>query len=235
MTELQAPWQVKVLTLFPEMFPGPLGTALAGKGLQNQLWQLEAHNIRDFAEGVHQTVDDTPYGGGPGMVMKPDVLDRAICAHRQKGERLVYLSPRGKVFDQAMARQFVSEPSVMFLCGRYEGIDERVIEEHGAEEVSIGDFILSGGEIAVHCMLDACVRLIPGVMGKQASGEEESFEGNLLEYPHYTRPSVWKGRAVPEVLRSGDHKKIADWRRKQSELLTSQRRPDLWERYQRTI
>jgi len=229
-----APWSAVVLTLFPEMFPGMLGHSLAGKALAEGTWALRAENIRAFARDRHGTVDDSPFGGGAGMVMRPDVVSEAIAAHHDStgGRRLVYPSPRGRVFDQAMARDWAAGPGVTLVCGRYEGLDQRVIDAWEMEEVSLGDFVLSGGEPAALVMLDAVVRLLPGVMGQAASLEEESFEGGLLEYPHYTRPADWEGRSVPEVLVSGHHQKVAGWRRAQAEAITEQRRPDLWARYQ---
>jgi tRNA (guanine37-N1)-methyltransferase len=224
----------RILTLFPGMFPGFLADSLAGKALESGLWRLEALDIRDSAFDRHKTVDDTPFGGGAGMVMRPDVVDRAICALPEKG-RLLCMSPRGRVFDQNLAEELAAEPVLTFLCGRYEGIDQRVLDKHGAEDVSLGDFVLSGGEPAALAMLDAIVRLIPGVMGNEETAGEESFQQGLLEYPHYTRPAAWidgEGvlREVPEILLSGHHAKIRDWRRAQSEALTRGRRPDLWRR-----
>jgi tRNA (guanine37-N1)-methyltransferase len=220
-----------VLTLFPAMFPGPLGQSLAGEALTRGLWSLEARDIRDHGLGRHRAVDDTPAGGGPGMVMRADVLAASLDAAALPGDnrpRLI-MSPRGAPFTQARAREWAAGPGLVILCPRFEGVDERLIEARGLTEVSIGDFVLSGGEIAALAVLDACVRLIPGVMGKEASGEEESFENGLLEYPHYTRPREWEGRTIPEVLLSGDHAKIAEWRRAQAERITSERRPDLTE------
>jgi tRNA (guanine37-N1)-methyltransferase len=227
------PWTAVVLTLFPEMFPGTLGHSLAGKGLAEGRWALEALDIRGFARDKHRSVDDVPFGGGAGMVLRPDVVDAALeaaMAAAPQGARALYLSPRGRHFDQALADELASGPGVVLLCGRYEGLDERVIEARALEEVSLGDFVLSGGEPAAIAMLDACVRLLPGVMGAEASREEESFREGLLEYPHYTRPAVWRGRAVPEVLLSGHHANIAAWRRARAEELTRARRPDLWDR-----
>ncbi len=222
-------WTVTVLTLFPEMFPGPLGCSLAGKALGERLWRLETVDIRGFARDKHRTVDDAPFGGGPGMVMRPDVLDRAIAEAAGPGP-VVYLSPRGRLIDQARVKALAAGPGATLLCGRYEGVDERVIEAHGVEELSLGDFVLSGGEPAAIALIDACVRLLPGVVGDQATLAEESFEDGLLEYPHYTRPQSWEGRAVPEVLLSGHHDKIRQWRQEQRERATRERRPDLWER-----
>ena len=231
----QTPWKATVLTLFPEMFPGPLGLTLAGKALAQGHWALEAVDIRDFARDKHATVDDAPFGGGPGMVMRPDVVDAALASLPDDGRPTVFLTPRGKLLDQARVRALAEGPGVALLCGRYEGIDARVIEARGLEEVSLGDFVLSGGEIAAMTVLDACVRLLPGVVGDAASLDEESFAAGLLEYPHYTRPQSWGGRAVPEVLTSGHHEKIRAWRLAEAERTTRERRPDLWARYgQRT-
>jgi len=218
-----------VLTLFPAMFPGPLGQSLAGEALTRGLWSLEARDIRDHGLGRHRAVDDTPAGGGPGMVMRADVLAASLDAAAPPGDqrpRLI-MSPRGAPFTQGRAREWAAGPGLVILCPRFEGVDERLIEARSLTEVSIGDYVLSGGEIAALAILDACVRLIPGVMGKEASGAEESFENDLLEYPHFTRPREWEGRAIPEVLLSGDHARIAEWRRREAERLTRQRRPDL--------
>jgi tRNA (guanine37-N1)-methyltransferase len=212
-------WRASVLTIFPEMFPGPLGLSLAGRALKSGIWSLEAVDIRDFGQGAHRIVDDTPAGGGPGMVMKADVLAAAIDARVGDGRPRLLMSPRGAPLTQAR---------VAALCGRFEGVDERLIAARNLEEISIGDYVLSGGEIAALAVLDACVRLLPGVMGAQASGAEESFSEGLLEYPQYTRPQVFEGRPIPEVLVSGDHAKVAAWRREQAEKLTRERRPDLW-------
>lgn len=227
----QSPWTATALTLFPDMFPGVLGHSLAGKALEKGVWALDTVDVRAFATDKHNTVDDAPMGGGAGMVMRPDVLDAAIASVTDKPGRLVYLSPRGTVFDQAMARDLAAEPGVKLLCGRYEGVDQRVLDKWDIEEVSLGDFVLSGGEPAALAMLDACVRLLPGFMGAKESLDEESFEHGLLEYPHYTRPAEWDGRAVPEVLLSGHHENIRAWRRAQAEAVTRRRRPDLWARY----
>jgi len=229
-------WRVTALTLFPEMFPGPLGESLAGKALKEGVWALEAVDIRRFAKDRHGTVDDAPFGGGAGMVMKPDILSDAIVAVAQPGVPRLLMSPRGAPFTQARARQLAEGPGVLLVCGRFEGIDERVIEAHALEEVSVGDFVLSGGEIAAMAVMDSCVRLLPGVMGRAQSGDEESFEDGLLEYPHYTRPATWAGpdgieRRVPEILVSGHHGKVAEWRTRQREEITRRRRPDLWERH----
>ena len=225
------PWTAKVLTLFPEMFPGPLGASLAGRAQSAGLWALETVDIRDFAPDRHQSVDDAPFGGGPGMVMRPDVLDAAIAASREPGSPLLYLSPRGRLIDQARVRRLAEGPGIVVICGRFEGLDERVLEAHEVEELSLGDFVLSGGEPAAICLIDASVRLLPGVLGEAASLEEESFEKGLLEYPHYTRPQSWRGREVPAVLLSGHHERIKAWRTCQAERITRERRPDLWARY----
>lgn len=225
--------KVTILTLFPEMFPGPLGHSLIGKALEKGLWQLDIVDIRDFAEDKHQTVDDTCFGGGPGMVMRPDVVDKALASVMEKGKaRLFHLTPRGQVFKQKFAQDMVQSPlPFVFLCGRYEGIDQRVLDAWNAEDISLGDFILTGGELAAMTILDSVLRLIPGVIGDEASLEEESFSKGLLEYAHYTRPRVWQTRAVPEVLLSGHHENIAKWRREQAEVITRERRPDLWNQY----
>jgi tRNA (guanine37-N1)-methyltransferase len=224
-------WRASVLTIFPEVFPGPLGASLAGKALASRIWSLEISDIRTFASDRHRSVDDTPAGGGPGMVMKADVLGRAIDAIATDQRPRLLLSPRGSPLTQSRVENLAVGVGVVLVCGRFEGIDERVIAGRGLEEVSVGDYVLSGGEIAAMALVDACVRLLPGVMGAAASGTEESFAGGLLEYPQYTRPQVWEGRPIPEVLLSGDHAKIAAWRRSEAERLTKERRPDLWERY----
>ncbi len=224
-------WRADVLTLFPEMFPGPLAFSLTGRGLARGLWQIGARDIRAFAEDRHRSVDDTPFGGGAGMVLRADVVDRAIATVAD-GRPMICLTPRGEPFSQAMARDFAAGPGLILLSGRYEGIDQRVIEARGMREVSIGDYVLAGGEIAAMVVLDAAVRLLPGVMGAAASAEEESFSEPLLEYPHYTRPAEWQGRAVPAALLSGDHAAIAAWRRQAAERATQTRRPDLWRTYQ---
>ncbi len=229
-------WTARVLTLFPAMFPGPLGASLAGRALEQGLWQLWVRDIRDFAEGKHRQVDDTPFGGGAGMVMRPDVVDRALGAAAVEGEPALYLTPRGQPLTQGLVRELAAGSGVTLLCGRYEGVDERVLEKHRLVEVSIGDYVLSGGELAALVLIDAVVRLLPGVMGNQASSEEESFgpgfDGLLLEHPHYTRPALWEGRAVPAVLQQGHHAEIRRWRKAEAERLTRERRPDLWTRYQ---
>ncbi len=220
-----------LLTLFPAMFPGPLGQSLAGDALARGLWSLEARDIREHGLGRHRAVDDTPAGGGPGMVMRADVIAASLDAAAPPDDprAKLIMSPRGQPFTQRQAREWAAGPGLVILCPRFEGVDERVIEGRRLTEVSIGDYVLSGGEIAALAILDACVRLIPGVMGKPESGAEESFEAGLLEYPHYTRPRAWEGRLIPEVLLSGDHAKIAAWRREESERITRERRSDLWE------
>jgi tRNA (guanine37-N1)-methyltransferase len=225
-------WRATVLTIFPEMFPGPLGSSLAGKALTEGKWALEAIDIRGFATDKHRSVDDAPSGGGAGMVMRADIAAAAIDAARAAmpaGAPTIYLSPRGYPFMQEQARELAGGPGVILLCGRFEGIDERVLQARNIEEISIGDYVLSGGEIAAQVVIDAVVRLLPGVAGNESSLAEESFAQGLLEYPHYTRPREWEGRAIPEVLLSGDHKAIAKWRRDQAEKLTKARRPDLWQ------
>jgi tRNA (guanine37-N1)-methyltransferase len=223
-------WQATVLTIFPEMLPGPLGYSLAGKALHGGLWTLNTVDIRDFATDKHRSVDDAPFGGGPGMVLKPDVLDRAIAGAGGIGP-LINLSPRGRRLDQARVRTLAEGPGMRLVCSRFEGVDERVLEKNQVEEISLGDFVLSGGEPAAIALIDACVRLLPGVVGDADALVEESFAAGLLEYPHYTRPQVWHGRAVAGPLVSGDHGRVRAWRRAQAELLTRERRPDLWERY----
>ncbi len=227
------PWKAKVLTLFPEMFPGLLGLSLAGRGLETGLWSLETLDIRDFADDKHRTVDDAPFGGGPGMVMRPDVVSKAVDAARAGDADLplIYLTPRGQPLTQARVRQLAEGPGMILLSGRYEGLDERVLDSHAPEEISIGDFVLSGGEAAAIALIDASVRLLPGVVGEPDSLVDESFEKGLLEYPQYTRPQVWNDRAVPEILISGHHEKVKAWRQEQAEAITRERRPDLWSRY----
>ena len=228
-------WRASVLTTFPEMFPGPLGLSLAGKALASGAWSLDVVDIRSFAADKHRTVDDTPAGGGPGMVMKADVLGRAIDATATDTRPRLLMSPRGTPLTQARIEALTGDAGVVLVCGRFEGIDERVIAARGLEEVSVGDYVLSGGEIAAMVLIDACVRLLPGVMGTAASGAEESFTDGLLEYPHYTRPQLWEGRPIPEILTSGDHAKIAAWRRAEAERLTRERRPDLWAAFLRRL
>ncbi|HEX8446167.1 MAG TPA: tRNA (guanosine(37)-N1)-methyltransferase TrmD [Sphingomonas sp.] len=227
-------WAATILTLYPEMFPGPLGASMAGRALSDGLWSCDPVQIRDYATDRHRSVDDTPAGGGAGMVMRADVLARAVdAAAAQAPERpLLAMTPRGSPLTQHRVRRLSTGPGVIILCGRFEGIDERLFDARGIEPVSIGDYILSGGEMAALTLLDACVRLIPGVMGAASSGDDESFETGLLEYPHYTRPVEWEGRMIPQVLRSGDHAKIEAWRKAQAEIDTRSRRPDLWERHE---
>jgi tRNA (guanine37-N1)-methyltransferase len=224
-------WRATVLTIFPELFPGPLGASLAGRAVEKGLWSLEAIDIRDFAADVHRSVDDTPAGGGPGMIMKADVLARAIDAVADDRPRLL-MSPRGEQLTQARVCGLATGGGIIAVCGRFEGVDERVIAGRGLKEVSIGDYILSGGEIAAMALIEACVRLIPGVMGKAASAAEESFAIGLVEYPQFTRPQVWEDRAIPPVLLSGDHARVEAWRRAEAERMTQERRPDLWAAYQ---
>ncbi len=224
----------QVLTLFPEMFPGPLGHSLPGKALARGTWALEARNIRDQAGDKHGTVDDAPFGGGPGMVMRPDVVDAAMAAAEAEAPappRRIHLSPRGRLLDQPLVEELAGEQALVLLCGRYEGVDERALEHRAIEEVSIGDYVLAGGELAAMVLLEAVVRLLPGVMGNAAGARADSFGEALLEHPHYTRPRSWQGRDVPEVLLSGDHAAVDRWRREQAEAVTRQRRPDLWRRY----
>lgn len=225
-------WRATIFTLFPAMFPGPLGQSLAGKAHERGQWALDIRDIRAAASDKHRTVDDTPFGGGAGMVMRPDVLDAAIGADDERP--LLYLSPRGAALTQARVRDLAAGQGVRLLCGRYEGVDQRLLDARGAEEVSIGDYVLSGGELPALVLLDACIRLLPGVMGAAASADEESFSAGLLEYPHYTRPATWQGRDIPEILLSGHHAAIAAWRRQQAEALTQRRRPDLWQAFMDT-
>ena len=225
-------WTARVFTLYPEIFPGPLNKGLYGKALEKKLWNLEVVNIRDSAEDKHKTVDDTPFGGGSGMLLKPDVLAKSIDQNIKNGERIFYLSPKGKKFDQSYARKMLNK-NVNIICGHFEGADQRLLETRNIEEVSVGDFVMSGGEIGAFILIDSVVRLIPGVIGNSDSLNEESFEKNLLEYPQYTKPQIWEEKSVPEVLLSGDHAKIKDWRLTQSEDITRRRRPDLWEKYKK--
>jgi tRNA (guanine37-N1)-methyltransferase len=230
-------WKATVLTLFPEMFPGPLGFSLAGKALTEGTWQLDAIDIRDFASDKHRSVDDTPAGGGAGMVMRADIAAAAIDAAKAAspaGTPTIYLSPRGTPLTQAGVELLAHGPGVILLCGRFEGLDQRVLEGRDVVEVSIGDYVLSGGDLAAHVVMDACVRLLPGVVGNEGTHMEESFASGLLEYPHYTRPREWEGHTIPDVLLSGDHEKIAAWRREQAEALTKKRRPDLWEKHRKS-
>ena len=234
MTTVEGGFRATVLTLYPEMFPGPLGVSLAGKALVDGAWSLETVQIRDFTTDKHRMVDDTPAGGGAGMVMKADVLARAVD-HVADGRPKLYMSPRGKALTQARVRELAAGPGAIMLCGRFEGVDERLIEARDFEEISIGDYILSGGETAAIVMLDAIVRLLPGVMGNVMSGETESFETGLLEHPHYTKPQEWEGRRIPDVLLSGNHGVIDKWRRSEAERLTKERRPDLWEAHRASL
>jgi tRNA (guanine37-N1)-methyltransferase len=226
-------WAATVLTVLPEMFPGPLGHSLSGKALADKRWSLETIDIRKFATTRYGSVDDTPAGGGPGMVMRADILGAAIDSVARNDRPLILLSPRGRPLTQARARELAKGPGVVLICGRFEGVDQRVIDARALEEISIGDYVLSGGELAAMTLIDAVVRLLPGVVGADASLDEESFENGLLEYPHYTRPQTWEGRDIPAVLTSGHHKKIAEWRRQQSLDLTKSRRPDLWDAHTR--
>ena len=226
-------WQAQVFTLYPEVFPGPLSKGLYGKALSKNLWNLNIVNIRDAAEDKHKTVDDTPYGGGSGMLLKADVLAKSLDKNKIEGEKVIYLSPKGKKFDQNYARELSNEKSVSFICGHFEGVDERVLSTRNIEEISIGDYILSGGETAAFVVIDSILRLLPGVLGNENSRVDESFENGLLEYPQYTKPQIWEEKAVPEVLLSGDHSKIKDWRLSQSEAITRVRRPDLWQKYKK--
>ncbi len=234
---IKGAWCAKIVTLFPEAFPGTLGLSLTGKALQEGLWALETIDLRPFGIGKHRNVDDNPAGGGAGMVLRADVvaaaLDEAAIGTPKDRARwpVIYLSPRGKPFDQATARRLAQADGITLLCGRFEGVDQRVLDHYEVEEISLGDFVLTGGEIAAQALIDATVRLIPRVLGNQASTEEESFSDGLLEHPHYTKPTLWEGRAIPEVLLSGHHAKIADWRRDEAERLTKERRPDLWRAY----
>jgi len=226
-------WQAQVFTLYPEVFPGPLSKGLYGKALSKKLWNLNIVNIRDAAEDKHKTVDDTPYGGGSGMLLKADVLAKSLDQNINEGEKVIYLSPKGKKFDQTYAQQLSNEKSVSFICGHFEGVDERVLSTRNIEEISIGDYILSGGETAAFVVIDSILRLLPGVLGNENSRVDESFENGLLEYPQYTKPQIWEEKSVPEVLLSGDHSKIKDWRLSQSEAITRVRRPDLWQKYKK--
>ena len=223
----------RIFTLYPEFFPGPFGKGLYGKALAEKIWKLETVNIRDYTNDKHKTVDDTTYGGGSGMLIKPDVLAKSLDKNLKSKEKIIYLSPKGKLFNQQLAKELSKEKTVNLICGHFEGIDQRVIEARNIEEVSIGDFVLSGGESAAFVMLDAIIRLLPGVLGNEKSIEEESFENGLLEYPQYTKPQIWEEKKVPDVLLSGDHAKIKDWRLSQSEAITRDRRPDLWQKYKK--
>ena len=223
----------RIFTLYPEFFPGALGKGLYGKALAEKIWKLETVNIRDYTIDKHKTVDDTTYGGGSGMLIKPDVLANSLDKNLSSREKIIYLSPKGKLFNQELAKELSREKTINLICGHFEGIDQRVIEARNIEEVSIGDFVLSGGESAAFVMLDAIIRLLPGVLGNEKSVEEENFENGLLEYPQYTKPQIWEEKTVPDVLLSGDHAKIKDWRLSQSEAITRDRRPDLWQKYKK--
>ena len=222
---------IQVFTLYPEYFPGPFKKGLFGKALEKKIWKLKTINIRQYASDKHKTVDDTPYGGGSGMLLKPDIVAKSLDKNVKKGEKVFYLSPKGKIFNQKLARKLSNEKKINIICGHFEGIDQRVLENRKIEELSIGDFILSGGETATYVFLDAILRLIPGVIGNDKSRDEESFENGLLEYPQYTKPQIWEKNRVPDVLLSGDHAKIKDWRLSQSKAITRVRRPDLWQKY----
>ncbi|MDC3205975.1 tRNA (guanosine(37)-N1)-methyltransferase TrmD [Candidatus Pelagibacter sp.] len=226
-------WQAQVFTLYPEVFPGPLSKGLYGKAMSKKLWDLKVVNIRDAAEDKHKTVDDTPYGGGSGMLLKADVLAKSLDQNRIEGEKILYLSPKGKKFDQSYAKKLATAKSLSLICGHFEGVDERVLSTRNIEEVSIGDYVLSGGETAAYVVIDSVLRLLPGVLGNDNSKIEETFENGLLEYPQYTKPQIWEEKSVPDVLLSGDHSKIKDWRLSQSEAITRVRRPDLWEKYKK--
>ena len=225
--------QAQVFTLYPEAFPGPLDKGLYGKAMLKKLWNLNVINIRDAATDKHKTVDDTPYGGGTGMLLKPDILAKSIDQNINKGERIFYLSPKGKRFDQNLATELSKEKSFSLICGHFEGVDERVLTTRNIEEISIGDYVLSGGETAALVVIDSVLRLLPGVLGNEKSASEETFENGLLEYPQYTKPQIWEEKSVPDVLLSGDHAKIKDWRLSQSEAITRVRRPDLWQKYKK--
>jgi tRNA (guanine37-N1)-methyltransferase len=226
-------FQAQVFTLYPEVFPGPLSKGLYGKALSNKLWNLNVINIRDAATDKHKTVDDTPYGGGTGMLLKADVLANSLDQNIKKGERIFYLSPKGKKFDHSLAQDLSKEKSISLICGHFEGVDERVLSTRNIEEISIGDYVLSGGETAALVVLDSILRLLPGVLGNNKSSVDETFENGLLEYPQYTKPQIWEEKSVPEVLLSGDHNKIKDWRLSQSEAITRVRRSDLWQKYKK--
>ena len=225
--------RAQVFTLYPEIFPGPLAKGIYGKAQNNKLWDLSVINIRDAATDKHKTVDDTPYGGGTGMLLKADVLANSLDQNVKKGERIFYLSPKGKIFDQKLAQDLSKEKSISLICGHFEGVDERVLTTRNIEEISIGDYVLSGGETAALVVLDSVLRLLPGVLGNDKSSVDETFENGLLEYPQYTKPQIWEEKSVPEVLLSGDHSQIKDWRLSQSEAITRDRRPDLWEKYKK--
>jgi len=226
-------WQARIFTLYPEIFPGPLKKGLYGKALLNKIWNLDIINIRDSAEDKHKTVDDTPFGGGTGMLIKPDVLARSIDQNVNKNEKIFYLSPKGKLFNQKIAKSLSKENCVNLICGHFEGVDQRLLETRNIEEISIGDYILSGGETAAFVIIDSILRLVPGILGNEQSIDDESFENGLLEYPQYTKPQLWEEKNVPDVLLSGDHSKIKDWRLSKSEAITRLRRPDLWQKYKK--
>jgi len=226
-------WKARIFTLYPEIFPGPLEKGLYGKALSNKIWNLDIINIRDSAKDKRKTVDDTPFGGGTGMLIKPDVLARSIDQHLNKSEKIFYLSPKGKLFNQKTAKSLSKEHCINLICGHFEGIDQRLLETRNIEELSVGDYILSGGETAAFVIIDSILRLIPGILGNEESVYEESFENGLLEYPQYTKPQLWEEKNVPDVLLSGDHSKIKDWRLSQSEAITRHRRPDLWQKYKK--
>ena len=223
----------RIFTLYPDYFPGPLGKGLYGKAMEKKIWDIETVNIRDYTTDKHKTVDDTPYGGGLGMLIKPDVLAKALDENLKTDDKIYYLSPKGKLFDQKLAKEFSKEKKINLICGHFEGVDQRVIDSRNIIELSIGDFILSGGESAAFVVMDAVLRLIPGVIGNDNSIDEETFENGLLEYPQYTKPQIWEKKNVPDVLLSGDHAKIKDWRLSQSEAITRDRRPDLWQKYKK--
>jgi len=226
-------WKARIFTLYPEIFPGPLNKGLYGKALSNKIWNLDIINIRDSAEDKHKTVDDTPFGGGSGMLIKPDVLARSIDQHVNKSEKIFYLSPKGKLFNQETAKSLSKEHCINLICGHFEGVDQRLLETRNIEEISVGDYILSGGETAALIIIDSILRLVPGILGNEKSVYEESFENGLLEYPQYTKPQLWEEKNIPDVLLSGDHSKIKDWRLSQSEAITRHRRPDLWQKYKK--
>ena len=226
-------WKARIFTLYPEIFPGPLNKGLYGKALSNKIWNLDIINIRDSAKDKHKTVDDTPFGGGSGMLIKPDVLARSIDQHINKSEKIFYLSPKGKLFNQETAKSLSKEHCINLICGHFEGIDQRLLETRNIEEISVGDYILSGGETAALIIIDSILRLVPGILGNEKSVYEESFENRLLEYPQYTKPQLWEEKNIPDVLLSGDHSKIKDWRLSQSEAITRHRRPDLWQKYKK--
>ncbi len=226
-------WQAQIFTLYPDFFPGPLSKGLYGKALTNKIWDLKVVNIREAAEDKHKTVDDTPFGGGSGMLLKADILAKSLDENKKEGERIFYLSPKGKKLDQKLALELSKEKSISLICGHFEGVDQRLLETRNIEEISVGDYILSGGETAALIIIDSILRLVPGILGNEESVHEESFENGLLEYPQYTKPQLWEEKNVPDVLLSGDHSKIKDWRLSQSEVITRHRRPDLWQKYKK--